>query len=245
MKRSLQTAEELKREYFTSLAGTYHKSVVHSDDEHGLALQHISVFIEALKLTSVLDVGCGTGRGIKYMLDRFPNLKARGMEPMPAMIEAAIAEGVPEDLIIEGCAEDIPYGDSSFDAVCAFGVMHHVPDSSSVIKELMRVARKAIFISDSNRFGQGPLFARLIKLGSWQMGLWPMTDFVKTRGKGYTISEGDGVSYSYSVFDNYKQLAKWADAIIAIPTSQDRRTGHHMANPTLTAGHVLMCAIKN
>ena len=123
--------------------------------------------------------------------------------------------------------------------------MHHVPNSSNAVKELMRVARKAIFISDSNRFGQGSLLARLIKFSGWQMGLWPLANFILTRGKGYRISEGDGVSYSYSVFDNDKQLAKWADIVIAIPTLQDMRTRHHMANPTLTASHILLCAIKD
>ncbi|MGA9768312.1 MAG: hypothetical protein WBV94_04675 [Blastocatellia bacterium] len=116
---------------------------------------------------------------------------------------------------------------------------------STFIDALTRVARKAVFISDSNRFGGGSLPTRLIKYGVWQMGLWPMMNFIRTRGKGYTISEGDGVAYSYSVFDNYKQLAEWADLVIVIPTSQNRRTRHHMANPTLTSSHVLLCAIRN
>jgi hypothetical protein len=123
--------------------------------------------------------------------------------------------------------------------------MHHVPVTREAIEELTRVARKAIFISDSNRFGQGSQLSRLLKLGLWQIGLLPLINFIRTRGKGYFFSEGDGVFYSYSVFDNYKQLAKWADRIIVIAIADDQGFRHPLANPILTSRHILLCAIKH
>jgi hypothetical protein len=71
---------------------------------------------------------------------------------------------------------------------------------------MLRVARKAIFISDSNNFGQGSLISRAIKQSINALGLWPVANFLKTRGQGYLITEGDGLAYSYSVFNNYKQI---------------------------------------
>ncbi len=32
----------------------------------------------------------------------------------------------------------------------------------------------------------------------WAARLWPLVNFVKTKGKGYHYTEGDGVLYSYS-----------------------------------------------
>lgn len=247
MKQTNDAAEELQRDFFSKVAGTYHQANVRNDDEHGFAFQHIATFIETLKLTSILDVGCGTGRGMDYILNKFSNVEVRGIEPVPAMIDQAIAQGIPPHLLTEGRVEDLPYADNSFDAVCAFAIMHHVPVTRDAIKELIRVARQAVFISDSNRFGQGSRFARLLKFGAWQIGLLPVVNFIRTRGKGYLFSEGDGVFYSYSVFDNYRQLAKWADHLIVIPAMEagDQGFRHPLANPMFTANHVLLCAIKN
>lgn len=38
-------------------------------------------------------------------------------------------------------------------------------------------------------------------------GFWPVADFIKTCGRGYMISDGDGVAYSYSVFNDYDQIS--------------------------------------
>jgi hypothetical protein len=64
-----------------------------------------------------------------------------------------------------------------------------------------------VFISDANNFGQGSLLLRAIKQGLHRTGLWPLADYLKTRGKGYTLSDGDGLAYSYSVFDSLKAIA--------------------------------------
>jgi muconolactone delta-isomerase len=38
--------------------------------------------------------------------------------------------------------------------------------------------------------------------------LWHLYQLLATKGKGYHLSQGDGLFYSYSVFNNYKQLKK-------------------------------------
>ena len=49
-------------------------------------------------------------------------------------------------------------------------------------------------------------------------GFWPVADLIKTRGRGYTISDGDGVAYSYSVFNDYDQIAAVCKRIHLINT---------------------------
>jgi hypothetical protein len=103
---------------------------------------------------------------------------------------------------------------------------------------MLRVARKAIFISDCNNFGQGSKLARLFKQAANAAGLWPMADFIKTKGKGYTISEGDGLFYSYSVFNNYKQIAQACQSVYLLSTTD--------SGPNLyrTSTHVALLGIK-
>jgi hypothetical protein len=66
---------------------------------------------------------------------------------------------------------------------------------------------------------------------------------VKTRGRGYDVSAGDGLAYSYSVFDSYELLAQWASRVILVPTCPSNAKS--WAHPLLTAGQVLACAMRD
>jgi ubiquinone/menaquinone biosynthesis C-methylase UbiE len=237
------SAETLQREYYESTASNYDEMHTSCEtDEHFAALKFIDLLCDRLQLESLLDVGAGTGRGIKFLLDRRRN--ALGIEPVKALIEQAELRGVPKGLILEGTGYSLPFEDASFDAVLECGVLHHVREPHRVVSEMMRVAKKAVFLSDSNRFGQGRYAARIVKLGLYKCKLWHIARFIQTRGKMYTISEGDGLGYSYSVFDSHSQLANWADTIWAIQTGNQRAIRSWL-DPLLTASSVLLCAIKN
>jgi len=119
-----------------------------------------------------------------------------------------------------------------------------VPDPARVVSEMIRVAKKGVFLLDINRFGQGHPVARILKLILYKAHLWNAARFLQTKGKMYAISEGDGLAYSYSVFDSYDQLRGWADTIVFVAADQD----HGMKSwfhPLLTCRGVLLCAVKN
>jgi hypothetical protein len=70
------------------------------------------------------------------------------------------------------------------------------------------------------------------------VGLWRLADLIKTKGSGYTISEGDGLAYSYSVFNDYKQISRECKAVHMLNTTD--------GGPNLyrTASHVALLGIK-
>jgi hypothetical protein len=127
----------------------------------------------------------------------------------------------------------LAFAERSFDLVCEFGALHHIPRPELAISEMLRVARKAIFISDSNNFGQGGKFSRFLKQAINALQLWPAANLIKTKGRGYTLSAGDGLSYSYSVFTNYKQISKHCAAVYLLGTTNSApnlyRTSSHVA----------------
>ena len=104
------------------------------------------------------------------------------------------------------------------------------------------MAKKAVFISDSNRFGQGSRAARLIKLGLYKSRLWGIFNYLKTFGKGYLISEGDGLAYSYSAYDSFEEIAQWADRMILIPSGNEKVSS--WLHPLLTTSGVIVCALR-
>ena len=104
---------------------------------------------------------------------------------------------------------------------------------------MLRVAKQAIFISDSNNFGQGRTIVRMIKQTINLFGLWRACDLLRTTGKGFHFSEGDGVYYSYSVFNNYRQIRSCCEQVHLFDTS-----GTGSVNLYRSAPHVAVLGIK-
>jgi len=199
--------------------------------------------LRPLDIQSLLDVGSGTGRGLQDFAASFPGALVCGVEPVRALLQQGVAAGNTQTVsLLQASGEALPFGDGSFDAVSEFSILHHVPNPFAVVREMLRVARRAVVIVDCNRFGQGSLPAKLFKLFLCKTGLWHAFNFVRTRGKRYQISEGDGLFYSYSVYDSYDLVASWADRILVLPSGQTHsRSWFH---PLLSAEGVILVATR-
>ena len=232
------SASELQRAYYASNAAQYDNAHVSDQDEHGVALNFMLSMAKLFDFQSVLDIGSGTGRALLRIKQSMPNARMLGIEPSPELRAIAVSKNISASEIVAGNAMSLAFEDRSFDLVCEFGALHHIPDPRLAVSEMLRVARKAIFISDCNNFGQGSAGSRLVKQAINALGLWRVADLIKTRGKGYSISEGDGVAYSYSVFDDYSEIQKQCEPTYLLSTSG--------GGPNLyrTAPHVAVLGIK-
>jgi ubiquinone/menaquinone biosynthesis C-methylase UbiE len=188
--------------YYLRTAEHYDAMHVHQVDEHGKALGGFMGLAEVLgPVGSVLDVGAGTGRAIERLKIRWPSARVIGIEPIEALREVGHKKGIREDELIAGDALKLAFGDDSFDFVIETGALHHIKTPIGAVKEMTRVARKGVMISDSNNIGQGGAVTRLLKFAIKSLGFWPAAIFLETRGKMYKSSEGDGIYYSFSAFD--------------------------------------------
>jgi ubiquinone/menaquinone biosynthesis C-methylase UbiE len=196
----------LQRKYYADTAAKYDSMQISDQDEHQYALAILSAMIECHGIRSVLDVGSGTGRALRYLKARHPGVRFVGIEPVEALRKVGHAAGLSSDELRDGDVNALQAADGEFDLVCEFAVLHHVPRPAQAVGEMLRVARKAIFISDANNFGQGGLAARYLKQAINALGLWHLFDWLRTGGKGYHVSAGDGLFYSYSVYNDYRQI---------------------------------------
>ncbi|WP_211299204.1 class I SAM-dependent methyltransferase [Methylovulum psychrotolerans] len=237
----IDSESKILQQYYSKTAHDYDALHVSIDekDEHFLALAFMVAASGLLGIKSILDIGSGTGRAIKYVKQHAPDILIVGIEPVEELRSIGYQKGIAEEELIEGDATNLAYSDASFDLVCAFGVLHHIKYPELAVSEMLRVAKKGIFISDSNNFGQGSVLSRTVKQIINEVGLWKVADFIKTLGKGYTLSEGDGLAYSYSVFNNYNQIQKACNNIHILNT----KTGS--ANLYRTASHIGLLGIKN
>lgn len=210
-KTGTNEARAIQTGYYARTAADYDATHVDGADEHAIALGWLAAMIAQRGYVSVLDVGSGTGRVLHY-LKTVPGVELRGVEPVAALREVGHRNGLSASELVEGDALSLAFEDNSFDLVCSFGVLHHIADHKRAVAEMCRVARAAVFISDANNFGQGRLPNRVIKQALRALGLWRAYDYARTGFKGYHFSEGDGVFYSYSMFDDLPVIrAKFPD----------------------------------
>lgn len=95
--------------------------------------------IEVSKVTTILDLGCGTGN-YTNMLQRITRAKVYGVDASEGMLEKAIIKN--HDIIFKlGLVTDIPYEDNYFNFVYMTDVIHHISDIGAMFSEIFRILK--------------------------------------------------------------------------------------------------------
>ena len=132
--RAEQTAT---RAFFTRRAATWEERFADDGPRYAAAVDRMELRPGA----RVLDLGCGTGRAL-------PALRAHvgdaglvlGIDLTPAMLAAALREGRDKDghmLLADACRLPLPA--AALDAVFSAGLINHVPDPATALREWARV----------------------------------------------------------------------------------------------------------
>jgi SAM-dependent methyltransferase len=108
----------------------------------------------------VLDVGCGTGNFTRYFARSVgQDGLVVGLDVSPTMLARAVrdtrAQGYDQVAYVRGDAQDLPFVDRSFDAVCCFAALNLFADPYAALDSFTRVltpgGRLAIFTSVRGR----------------------------------------------------------------------------------------------
>jgi len=93
----------------------------------------------------LLDVACGTGR-VMDLLAPF-GLEIHGVDVSDALIDRAIARGIPRDRLTVGDATHMPYPDGAYEHAYSIGSLEHFTEQGIVacLSECRRVARGPTF----------------------------------------------------------------------------------------------------
>ncbi len=135
MMTAMPERDDRARGYYDDFATGY-------EDERGRGYHGLidDLEIEAIRDYArgkrVLEVGCGTG----LILERIAQVadEAVGIDLSPGMLEKARERGL---TVEEASATELPFEDDSFDLVCSFKVLAHVPDIGEALEEIARVTR--------------------------------------------------------------------------------------------------------
>ncbi len=96
----------------------------------------------------VLEVGPGTGAFAARIAAALPSVRLTAIDQSARFVELSRARGVDAR---EGDAQDLPFGDESFDVVAALWMLYHVPDVDRALAEIRRVLRPGgLFVAVTN-----------------------------------------------------------------------------------------------
>jgi len=99
---------------------------------------------------SLLDIGCGSGLSSQPLVEM--GLNVTGIDPSPYMLDLSFKALHHRVDLYRGYAEDLPFGDNSFNYAIFFITLEFVDDPMKAIEEACRVAKDKVFFGLLNRF---------------------------------------------------------------------------------------------
>lgn len=135
-----------------------------------LWLDTVARYVTASPVTSILDLGCGTGRFSVALALRF-SAHVTAIDPSFKMLECATSKPNTGVTFVRGAAESIPLPDGSVDLVFASMVFHHLQSPELAFSECHRVLRSGgvLFVRNGTSDAAGscpfvPFFAGTAEL---------------------------------------------------------------------------------
>ncbi len=129
-----------------------------------VALRDLEPMIPARRASYpvVIDVGCGWGRSLKKLNERFKPDRLVGLDIAPRMVEAAAREvtglrtsdGSPAE-IVQASSAALPLADASVDLLFCHQTFHHLIDQEAAIAEFHRVLKPGgvlLFAESTRRY---------------------------------------------------------------------------------------------
>jgi SAM-dependent methyltransferase len=154
----------------------------------------------------VLEVGCGEGRGIDWLL---PNCKSYSAIDKIAPVIDKLKLKYPNAFFLSGNLPPLPYADNSFDTVVSFQVIEHIRDDHSYMKEINRVLKPggAAYITTPNR----PLS---LSRNPWHEREYTADELTTLAKKYFTFVEMKGITGNEKVKEYHAQNKKSVDRLM-------------------------------
>ncbi len=87
---------------------------------------------------NLLEVGCGEGRGVHWLLPKVERFSA--IDKIVTVVES-LKKKFPQGDFISGNIPPLPYDDNTFDCIVSFQVIEHIADDNLFLKEISRVLK--------------------------------------------------------------------------------------------------------
>tara|TARA_R110002049_G_scaffold55701_5_gene154085 strand:+ start:143 stop:1012 length:870 start_codon:yes stop_codon:yes gene_type:complete len=137
------------QDYRDTYNSYYENEKYRSKTSYGMMF--INETVKRFKPDTILDVGSGAGIVVRHL--RKLGYQSFGVELSDKVIAANCLDLEKKGYVYNGSTKSLPFKDSSFDLIFSSDVLEHIPENEidEAVKEIVRVAKKNIFMSISLR----------------------------------------------------------------------------------------------
>ncbi len=153
MKMTSDEIYRVRKEYFNNHADKwidmwYKDQKTGRHDKHGNDFERLFSLMPVKTGDKILDVGCGTGILVPYVLERIGNTGVLyELDFAEKMIETnKIIHGQPNIEFMVADAENVPLNDASCDVIICFSCFPHLHDKERAISTLSRLLKPQGFL---------------------------------------------------------------------------------------------------
>lgn len=98
---------------------------------------------------SVLDIGCGNGSFLKYLISIKPDCHVTGVDISADVVKRLIEQGIPAKEVMQTVPLNEQF-DQSFDYVVMMEVIEHIHDAEAITRQAALLAKQRLFITVPN-----------------------------------------------------------------------------------------------
>ena len=168
----------------------------------------------------ILDIGCGRGNLLQALAER--GASVAGLDPDEAMLGVAQML-VPKAVLKQGCAQLLPFGDTSMHAAIFLNSLHHipVPDMLLALEEAARVVGKGGSVIVVESLSEGSFFdaLRLIE-DETEVRQAAQDAIVRARRRGI-VSEIRRIEYDR--IETFRDAEAFLERAVVIDPSREER----------------------
>ncbi len=125
----------------------------------------------------VLEIGCGDGKGLWCLQNRFPKTEAIGLDHSWMMALRAVHRS---PRVVQGDAVSLPFGNETLDAVITVNCFHFWSDKAAGLREILRVLKPGGCLVVTQRIGKltwrGSVKGRARGLNRVEKAAWQMEE---------------------------------------------------------------------
>jgi ubiquinone/menaquinone biosynthesis C-methylase UbiE len=155
---------------------------------------------------NLLEVGCGEGRGVSWLMPKVEKFSA--IDKIGEVVDGLTKKFL-QGNFISGNIPPLPYDDNTFDCVVSFQVIEHINDDNLYLKEISRVLKPNGFalITTPNR----PMS---LSRNPWHEREYTSDDLTSLAKKYFTHVEMKGISGNEKVMKYYERNKKSVNKIM-------------------------------
>ena len=149
----------------------------------------------------VLDIGCGWGRSLRLLQERFSPCRLIGIDIDPHMLAASEAEALGNHISVDfvlGSASRIPLPDGSIDLIFCHQTFHHLTQQELALQEFFRVLKPGgiLLMAESTRSYIHSWIIRLLFRHDMDVQRTADEYLAMIRAAGFRV-EPSSISYPY------------------------------------------------